>query len=83
MENLKLAARERDLFLAFHNNVVSPEFKSPQCQCNFIEEAFTYVKANNIPFDEVEITCEECSQTHKLPIPKKTHAEGTKEANIY
>ena len=82
LKTLETDRKDRDLFRTFHKEVVRPEHKSPQCQCNLVEEAQNYLNTNSIPFEEMTITCEECGQTHKLPIPKNAHAEGMSNIDI-
>ena len=60
-----------------------PEFQAPDCQHSVVEEAFTYTREHKIPFDKVEITCEECGQTFKLPIPKTMCSGEMRGINIY
>ena len=82
LEILETDRKDRDLFRTFHKEVVRPEYKSPQCQCNLVDEAQNYLNTRSIPFEEMTITCEECGQMHKLPIPKNMCAEGMSNIDI-
>ena len=79
---LETDKRDRDLFREFHKDIALPECKELECQSTLANGAVAHLNVNKIPFNNTEVTREECRQVYELPVPKNMCEWEMGEADI-